>query len=713
MKFNVPLFLWTLLGAPALLGAADGPSKKPNIVLILADDLGARDLGCFGSTYYETPNINRLASQGVRLTNAYSASPLCSPTRSSILVGQHPARTGITAPVCHLPTVSLEKQLLSGVARVNVANSVTRLKPDYHTLAEALKGVGYATGHFGKWHLGHNMAASDKYEPRDQGFDVDWPHTPRAPGPSGGYLAPWKFITDTSITEEPGRHVDERMADEAGKFIRANKGQPFFLNFWLFSVHSPWNARTDYIEHFKGKTDPSNPQKNPLYAAMVKSMDDAVGRLLRHLDESGEAKNTLIVFWSDNGGYAYPPKQTDPVGFAEIPATSNLPLRSGKASLYEGGTREPGIVVWPGKVKAGTTADFLIQSTDLYPTLLSAAGVTPKPEQKTDGFDQTPALSGGTSPRTRVFCHFPHGNADRDAVMDGFYAGSYIREGNFKLIRFYARADDGSDELELYDLSSDLGERNNLAKEKPELAATLNSELSAFLKDTEAVIPKLNPDFGKAARTSTSTQKKKVPEPGDLPGGWKNRAGVAAVNDGCLNVQTKGANSFLGVTAPLSPGAASGRGKSCDSRGSGRKRKSVCTVQSRRRIRVGNRDAQTSCETKLQHSPPLPPIQLCRSRLRRHRPHSTRRQSQTLELLTSKTFPNQAHPASGNQSLERRWMKCSSVFVHERKLLQSSRSDSPRWVEPIKVAPSQRTETSLLSPPTSPPAYSHSAPPSG
>ena len=556
MKFNVPLFLWTLLGAPALLGAADRPSKKPNIVLILADDLGARDLGCFGSTYYETPNINRLASQGVRLTNAYSASPLCSPTRSSILVGQHPARTGITAPVCHLPTVSLEKQLLSGVARVNVANSVTRLKPDYHTLAEALKGVGYATGHFGKWHLGHNMAASDKYEPRDQGFDVDWPHTPRAPGPSGGYLAPWKFITDTSITEEPGRHVDERMADEAGKFIRANKGQPFFLNFWLFSVHSPWNARTDYIEHFKGKTDPSNPQKNPLYAAMVKSMDDAVGRLLRHLDESGEAKNTLIVFWSDNGGYAYPPKQTDPVGFAEIPATSNLPLRSGKASLYEGGTREPGIVVWPGKVKAGTTADFLIQSTDLYPTLLSAAGVTPKPEQKTDGFDQTPALSGGTSPRTRVFCHFPHGNADRDAVMDGFYAGSYIREGNFKLIRFYARADDGSDELELYDLSSDLGERNNLAKEKPELAATLNSELSAFLKDTEAVIPKLNPDFGKAARTSTSTQKKKVPEPGDLPGGWKNRAGVAAVNDGCLNVQTKGPNSFLGVTAPLSPGAA-------------------------------------------------------------------------------------------------------------------------------------------------------------
>ena len=556
MKFSLTLLLSILFGAPGFLSAADAPAKKPNILLILADDLGARDLGCFGSTYYETPNLDRLASRGVRLTNAYSASPLCSPTRSSILVGQHPARTGITAPVCHLPTIVMEKKLVSGKARVNVANSVTRLKPDYHTLAEALKGAGYATGHFGKWHLGHNMAAGDTYEPRDQGFDVDWPHTPRAPGPGGGYLAPWKFITDAAIKDDAGRHVDERMADEAGKFIRASKGRPFFVNFWLFSVHSPWNARADYIEHFKKKTDPANPQKNPLYAAMVKSMDDAVGRLLRHLDESGEADSTLIVFWSDNGGYAYPPKQTDPAGFAEIPATSNLPFRSGKASLYEGGTREPGIVVWPGKVKAGTTADFLIQSTDLYPTLLSAAGVAPKAEQKTDGFDQSAALTGGTPPRTRVFCHFPHGDAPRDAVMDGFYAGSYIREGDFKLIRFYARADDGSDELELYDLSKDPGERTNLAKEKPDLAAKLNSELGAFLKDTDAVMPKLNPDFGKAAPDARPAQRKKAAAADDLPGGWKNRAGVAAVRDGVLNVQTKGANSFLGVGAPLPAGTA-------------------------------------------------------------------------------------------------------------------------------------------------------------
>ncbi|MEY5006683.1 MAG: hypothetical protein RI969_1771 [Verrucomicrobiota bacterium] len=544
--------LLTLLLAPLALVAAD----KPNIILILADDLGGRDLACFGSKYHETPNLDRLAARGVRLTQAYSASPLCSPTRSSILTGQYPARIGITSPVCHLPTVQLEKRLETGNpnSRTLVAQSVTRLKPDYHTLAEALKAAGYATAHFGKWHLGHNLQAGDAYEPRDQGFDVDWPHTPKAPGPGGGYLAPWKFITDPEIKDEAGRHVDERMADEAGKFIRASKGRPFFVNFWLFSVHSPWNARQDYIEYFKQKSDPANPQKNPLYAAMVKSLDDSVGRLLKHLDDSGEADNTIIVFWSDNGGFAYPPKQTDPQGYADIPATSNLPYRSGKASLYEGGTREPGIVVWPGKVKAGATADFLMQSLDLYPTLVRAGGATLKPGQKVDGLDQTDALLGGASPRDRVFCHFPHGNATRDSVMDGFYAGSYVRKGDWKLIRFYGRSDDGTDELELYDLKQDLGERRNLAKEQPAVAQELNELIDGFLKDTEAVIPKANPNFGKASPKAPA--KKKALAPDDLPGGWKNRAGKAAVVEGALSVQSKGPDSFLGVSAGLTAGPA-------------------------------------------------------------------------------------------------------------------------------------------------------------
>ncbi len=551
-RVNGSTFLFILL-APLAALAAD----KPNIILILADDLGGRDLACFGSTYHETPNLDRLAARGVRLTQAYSASPLCSPTRSSILTGQYPARTGITAPVCHLPTVQLEKSLgknENGKARVLVADSVTRLKPDYHTLAEALKASGYATAHFGKWHLGHNLKAGDAYEPRDQGFDLDWPHTPKAPGPGGGYLAPWKFITDPAIKDAAGRHVDERMADEAGQFIRASKGRPFFLNFWLFSVHSPWNARKDYVEYFKQKTDPANPQRNPLYAAMVKGLDDSVGRLLKHLDDSGEADNTIIVFWSDNGGYAYPPQQTDPAGFAEIPATSNLPYRSGKASLYEGGTREPGIVVWPGKVKAGTTADFLMQSVDLYPTLIRAGSAAPRPDQKVDGLDQTAALLGGSSPRDRVFCHFPHGNADRDSVMDGFYAGTYVRQGDWKLIRFYARNDDGTDDLELYDLKNDLGERRNLAKEQPARAQELNGLITDFLKDTEAVIPKTNPNFGKGAPKTPA--KKTALAPDDLPGGWKNRGGKASVIEGALHIESKGADSFLGVGAALTAGPA-------------------------------------------------------------------------------------------------------------------------------------------------------------
>jgi len=282
-----------------VLGASTAWTVPMFVERTFADlHLGARDLACYGSTFYETPNIDRLAARGVRLTNAYAASPLCSPTRSSILTGQNPARIGITAPVCHVPAVQLEKKLLPGGPsnRVQLANSLTRLRPSYRTLAESLREAGYATAHFGKWHLGHNMAAGDAYEPRDQGFDFDWPHVPRAAGPGGGYLAPWRFIADPAIKDEPGRHIDERMADEAGRFIRDHKGKPFFLNFWLFSVHSPWNARRDYIEHFQKKADPANTQHNPLYAAMVRSMDDAVGRLLRHLEESGEAANTLIVF---------------------------------------------------------------------------------------------------------------------------------------------------------------------------------------------------------------------------------------------------------------------------------------------------------------------------------------------------------------------------------------------------------------------------------
>ena len=536
--------LFALLFAPLAALAAD----KPNVVFILADDLGARDLGCFGSTFYETPNIDRLAKRGTRFTQAYAASPLCSPTRSSILVGQYPARTGITAPVCHLNEVVLDKQLVKGGpgARLLVANSLTRLKPDYFTLAEAFKEAGYATAHFGKWHLGHNLPKNpqDQYEPMDQGFDSDFPHAPNAAGPGGGYLAPWKFIKDPTITDEVGVNIEDRMSKEAAKYIAAHKAKPFYLNYWAYSVHSPWNARADYIAHFKQKADPKNPQHNALYAAMVKSLDDGVGRLLQAIDDAGIADNTIIVFYSDNGGYAYPPKKTEPAGYADIPATSNLPFRSGKASLYEGGTREPFIFCWPGKAKPDATSDILFQSVDFYPTLLSLVGLRPRDGIKLDGLDQSKALLGGSSARDRLFCHFPHGEAKADSVMDGFYAGTYVRKGDWKLIRFYARNEDGSDDLELYNLKDDVGERHNLAKAQPALVQELNGLISEFLKDTAAVIPKLNPAYGQAGKVAR-----------DPLVTWKNRNCEATVVKGILTAKGTGTAPFLGVGAGLKASA--------------------------------------------------------------------------------------------------------------------------------------------------------------
>jgi arylsulfatase A-like enzyme len=533
-------YLLTLLASLYVLCGQTQGADKPNIILILCDDLGWRDVGCFGSTFHETPNIDRLASRGVRLTQAYAASPLCSPTRSSIQTGQYPARIGITSPACHVKEVQLEKKLGKGNPNVKVLNaeSLTRLKTDYFTLAEALKEAGYATAHFGKWHLGHNLTPDDRYEPKDQGFDFDFPHTPSAPGPGGGYLAPWtKFIKDPDIVGAPGEHIEDRMSAEAAKYIRAHKDRPFYVNYWAYSVHSPWNARKDYIERFKPRADPKNPQHNPLYAAMVKSLDDGMGRLLAAVDEAGIADRTIIVFFSDNGGYAYPPKATDPEGFADIPATSNLPLRSGKASLYEGGTREPCIVVWPGQVKPGTTNEALLQSVDWYPTLLAMCGLKPHADLKLDGLDQSGTLRGQPSPRDRVFCHFPHGSAGTDLLMPGHKPGTYVRKGDWKLIRFFADNDDGSDRLELYNLKDDLGETKNLAADKPELVRELNDLITGFLKDTEAVIPVRNPDYKK--------------QPADPLQGWKARGCDAVVKDGALLVTGTNAAPFLGFAANI------------------------------------------------------------------------------------------------------------------------------------------------------------------
>ncbi len=559
---SIPALLTALsLSLIAALHAAGEPTaaRRPNVLFILADDLGAHDLRCFGSTYHETPHLDALAARGVKMTQAYAASPLCSPTRSSILAGVYPARSGITAPVCHLPQIQLEKQLAGGNPNTRAlnANSVTRLKSEYFTLAESLHEAGYATAHFGKWHLGHNLSPSDHYEPKDQGFDLDFPHAPKAAGPGGGYLAPWKFITDPAITAAAGTHIEDRMSEEAAKFIRTHKDQPFFVNYWAYSVHSPWNARKDYIEHFKRTADLKNPQHNPLYAAMVHSLDDGVGRLLQAIDDAGVADNTIIVFFSDNGGWAYRPRATDPEGFTDQPATSNLPQRSGKASLYDGGTREPCIVVWPGKVKPGTVNDALFQSTDFYPTLLSMVGLKPHADVKLDGFDQSGTLLGQPSPRDRVFCHFPHGSPNQAVEIPGFLPGTYVRRGDWKLIRFYADNDDGSDRFELYDLKHDVGESKNLAANRPELVRELNALINGFLQDTAAVVPVRNPTYGQAiaARGTKATGKASAKGTDDeFPGlqGWKARGVEYSVKEGVATLTPKNNAPFLGASAGVS-----------------------------------------------------------------------------------------------------------------------------------------------------------------
>lgn len=508
--------------------------KRPNILFILADDLGWRDTGCFGGKFYETPNIDRLATRGVRFTQAYAANPFCSPTRASILTGLYPGRIGITMPACHLPQVQLEKRLVTGKqpsVKVLDADTLTRLKTEYFTLAEALHEAGYATAHFGKWHLGWNRPGhpEEHYEPKDQGFDSDFPHTPSAPGLVGGYLAPWKFIKDPPLEAQPGEHIEGRMSAEAAQYIQAHKNQPFYVNYWAYSVHSPWNARRDYLDYFKAKADPNNPQHNPLYAAMVKSLDDGVGRLLAAVDEAGIADHTIIVFFSDNGGYAYLPRTTDPEGYENIAVTSNLPLRSGKGSLYEGGTREPCIFVWPGKIKPDTTSAALFQSVDFYPTLLAMCGLKPPADSKLDGVDQTTTIFGGAAVRDRVFCHFPHGNhgGGKNAIP-GFLPGTYVRKGDWKLLRFFADNDDGSDCFELYNLQDDLGESKNLAAEKPELVRELNTLIAGFLNDIEAVIPIRNPNY-------------------DHLQGWKAHDCTTVVTHGVLCMRGHGPAPFLGV----------------------------------------------------------------------------------------------------------------------------------------------------------------------
>ena len=473
-----------------LTGIAHATSEKPNVVFILADDLGYADTTLYGHTkLYHTPNLERLAKRGLLFTRAYAASPLCSPTRASILTGQTPARTGFTAPTGHTPKVVLKATVTPASNPANKArgtNSITRLDSDLPTLGKQFKAAGYTTAHFGKWHLG-----PAPYSPLQHGFDVDLPHF-NGPGPAGSFVAPWKFKNFKA--NHPGEHIEDRMASEAVKWLDSvPAGQPFFMNYWMFSVHAPFDAKRELIDKYRSKIDLAAPQKSPTYAAMVTSMDDAVGTLLDAIEKTGRTGNTIFVFTSDNGGNMYNGiREKDASGkpFVATP-TSNAPLRGGKANPWEGGTRIPQIISWPGVTKPGTTTDIVTHSTDFYPTLLTGLGIKYPDQHPIDGVNIMPALRGQQKDRGPIFTYFPH----NPPVPDWIPPSITVTAGNWKLIRLFHQGQKGKHAYHLFDLANDIGETNNLATSHPEKVTRLDTLITAHLTATNAVVPQPNPKF--------------------------------------------------------------------------------------------------------------------------------------------------------------------------------------------------------------------------
>ncbi len=486
MKCLIP-FVGQLLVCFGLLflllnpAAAEMPSARPNIVFFLVDDLGYVDLGCFGSRFYETPNIDELAASGMRLTNAYAACQVCSPTRASIMTGKYPARMQTTdwfgADQPH--EWRRQTQLLP-------APYLEQLPSQEVTLADTLRAAGYQTFFAGKWHLGPQGCW-----PEDRGFDInvagcDWGR----PQGKTAYFSPYGF---PNFEDGPrGEYLTERLTDETCRFIaRHDTEQPLFVYLSFYTVHAPLQAPERLVHKYRQKKERlgdavadrwiqemdskvRQTQNHPAYSGMVESLDTAVGRVLATLDAKGIADDTLIVFTSDNGG----------LSSAEGSPTSNLPLRGGKGWIYEGGIREPTLVRWPGVTRAGAVSDAVITSTDYYPTLLEVAGIEPLPQQHVDGKSFVTALRGKAFDRGPVFWHYPHyGN-------QGGRPSAAVRDGRWKLIQWYE-----DDRLDLYDLDADIGEQTNLVEHQPAVAQRLLALLNDWREETGARMPTPNPNY--------------------------------------------------------------------------------------------------------------------------------------------------------------------------------------------------------------------------
>ena len=460
-----------------LLSPTRAGQDKPNVIFILADDLGQMDIGAFNpKTFYETPNINSLAKRGMKFTQGYAACCVCSPTRGSIMTGKYPPRFGVT-------------DYIGGnrPGKLKPAPNADHLPLEETTIAEAFRDDGgYATFFAGKWHLG-----TEGFWPENQGFDVNMGGIDRGgPYGRGKYFTP--YDNPRLPDGPPGEHLPDRLATEANKFIETNKTSPFLIYFPFYDVHTPLQSRADLQAKYEakrkqlglepkfGKEPPREVrlvQDHAVYAGMVEAMDAAVGKVLAKLDELGLAENTIVLFTSDNGG----------LSTSEGSPTSNLPYRGGKGWLYEGGIREPLLIRWPAKVKAGTTIDTPVCGIALTPTLIDATGATTRPGQKLDGVSLLPVLTNSGKLAARpLFWHYPHyGN-------QGGAPGAAIRLGDWKLIEWF------EGKTELFNLANDISEKTDLAAQEPERVKTMLAQLKTWQADVGAKFPTPNPAYDPA-----------------------------------------------------------------------------------------------------------------------------------------------------------------------------------------------------------------------
>ncbi|QDV62864.1 Arylsulfatase [Crateriforma conspicua] len=454
---------------------------RPNIIVFLVDDMGWTDSSVYGSTFYETPNLSRLAGQGMRMTQAY-AQPLCSPSRAALLTGKYPARigmhqaiTGQSKPNPIVPAAANPRQV------VVWPQSRSHLPLSEQTIAEVLREVGYQTWFLGKWHLG----AAPRFWPQQQGFETVI--GVGGAGPSGGYFAPNNI---PALQPGPdGEYICERLTDEACSLISRRGDDPFFLYLSHFNVHSPYEAPAEQIERFAAKMDPANEHQNPVMAAMLYAMDQSLGKIMQRLDDEGIADDTWLFFLSDNGGIHWHNMKGQYAERFPVPVTSNAPLRGGKACFYEGGIRVPMVVRKPGKIAAGAVCDVPVHMIDLYPTLCQIAGADVPRELSVDGVSLLPILTEtGSLDRSRLFCHFP-----RSKTLAGTVGGSFVRDGDYKLIRLWFSGEQGTHAYELYNLKQDVGEQSNLAEQMPQKVAEMAEALDVWLEQTGALLPRLNP----------------------------------------------------------------------------------------------------------------------------------------------------------------------------------------------------------------------------